>query len=632
MKILKWLTLAGAVSVALAVTHEAQACGGFFCGRQPVDQTAERIVFEIGDGMVTMTTQISFTGEAADFAWIVPLPEVPDPDSLAVFPQRALTALDANTGPTFAQPSECYPVLLNATGGAFDAVTSGTSTSTTGAAVEPPVQVHVREEVGSYDVAVVESEDPEALITWLRDEGYRVTEPMEPYIELYTNEGMKFLALKLLEAADVNDITPFRFSLPGDTPSIPLRMTALAAEPEMSIAVFMFGEQRYEAKNWENVTIEDEQIRFQPNTYPLKTNWNALVAQGVDAADGRGWVTEFAGPTTDLDALLQNQLANGNFATPEDEEAAGALAGILQEYPYLTRFYTRASAEEMTLDPVFGRSNGDDVASFHQLVRVVDGVDQCPDAVVSADLCAFVTCGAGGVCRTVTEVDDSGIETRVAACGCVPGATARTTFSPDGTPTVICQDRRMSFLNPGDQEAGNEALPDPCATFSCGPNGSCVPVNMTPTCVCDKGFVATGGLDEVGLRVTTCVVPDEAIPDSFYEQRLPNLPEEIPGGIDVEVPPPEPDPTTGGTTTASMGGTTSVAAGGSGGTSPMATGGSGGSRSSSGGAGGSAPGASSSRSGGGCSFGAPASPVPLVLLGFAGVLARRRQRRRATAT
>src|SRR6187551_1490867 len=94
-------------ATALALVSQApraQACGGFFCGRAPVDQTAERILFEVGDESVTMTTQISYNGAAEDFAWVLPLFEVPDPDSLAVFPQRALTGLDAATGPIFYPP------------------------------------------------------------------------------------------------------------------------------------------------------------------------------------------------------------------------------------------------------------------------------------------------------------------------------------------------------------------------------------------------------------------------------------------------------------------------------------------------------------------------------------------------
>ena len=636
MNIFKIATLAGAFVAPLAFgMGEARACGGFFCGRQPVDQTAERILFEIGDGSVTMTTQISFNGDAEDFAWILPLPAVPDVESLATFPQRALTALDTNTGPDFILPSDCYGQFPQA-GGGFGATGSANSD---GGSEPPPVQVHVRAEVGGYSVAVVESEDPAALIDWLRTEGYRVTEPMEPYIELYTKEGMKFLALKLLETADVSDITPFRFTLPGDVPSIPLRMTALAAEPEMSIVVFVMGDQRYEGKNWENITIADDQILYDPSTWPIRTNWTSLVARGVDAAGGQGWVTELAGTTTEMQALLDSQIASDNFATPEDEEAANALAGVLHEHPYLTRFYSRLSAEEMTFDPIFGRSAGDDVSRMRQLSREVGGVDLCPDVPVSADPCTFVTCGAGGTCRTVTQEDENGYETTVAACGCVPGATARTTFAPDGSATVICQDQRMSFLNPGDNEAGAEALPDPCATFDCGANGSCVPMNMTPTCVCDKGFVAVGSLTAEGVRQTTCLAPDTEVPDTFYEQRLPELPPEIPGGRPVDVP----EPQTTSSASGSGGATTTTSATGVSGSGNAGSGNAGSGNAGSGNAGSGNAGAggipnaaeSNASGGGGCSMGvsagARASGFGLALAGLAIASLRRRRQRSASA-
>lgn len=538
----------------------AVACGGFFCGQQPVDQTAERILFEVGDGSVTMTTQISFNGDADDFAWVLPLGEVPIEGSLEVWHQQALNALDANTGPVFLTPSEpeCNlyygcPNCAVPSGGPVDDAESEA----------PPVQVYVRQEVGEYDVAVIGSEDPAALIEWLHTEGYRITAPMEPYIERYTSEGLKFLALKLLDTADVRDLSPFRFTLPGTTPTIPLRMTALAAEPEMSIVTFVLASERFEGKNWANVEIADDQIRYNPGSYlatGVSTNWPRLVAQAVDEADGQGWVTEFAGPSSSLVGLLEAQVQNGNFATPEDAEAAADLLATFQAYPYLTRLYTRVSAEEMTSDPVFGRSALGDVDRQHQLSRFVNGVDQCAEDVrASTEPCDFATCGAGGLCRPVSVSDEAasavGMSAAivVAGCACLPGATARTTFAPDGSPTVICQDGRMSFLNAGDRdEETGSVLPDACAGYDCGDHGQCTAVNMTPTCVCDEGFVAIGSFDSSGARRTRCLAPTEAVPREFYDKRLPALPADLPGGREVVVAgalpplaPPTPEPSAG---------------------------------------------------------------------------------------
>ncbi|MDH5492084.1 MAG: hypothetical protein OEY14_09025, partial [Myxococcales bacterium] len=102
-----------------------------------------------------------------------------------------------------------------------------------------------------------------------------------------------------------------------------------------------------------------------------------------------------------------------------------------------------------------------------------------------------------------------------------------------------------SFLNPGDIEVpGGTPLPDPCVGFACGA-GTCVSMNMTPTCVCDEGLVAVGALDADGSRLTTCVGPVEPVPDAFYDRRLPERPVTAHVGRDYVIEPP-PVPSSGG--------------------------------------------------------------------------------------
>ncbi|KYF72921.1 hypothetical protein BE15_46255 [Sorangium cellulosum] len=502
-----------------------------------MDQTAERILFATNqDGSVTMVTQIQYAGAAPDFAWVVPLAEVPAADSLAVFPQLALTALDAATGPQFQWPDDpsCdLPVFAGAGPTASD-----------GGVDDGGVTVHLREEVGPYDVAVIESTDPAALVDWLRGNGFRVNDAMAPYIRIYTSEGMKFLALRLQPDAEVSDIQPFRFTLPSGSPSIPIRLTAIAAEPEMGITVMILGDRRYGPANWPDVEIDDDKIVWRLYDWPLQTNWTALVARGVDEAGGRGFVTEMSGPTAGIAEQVRNTMSSDEAQV----EARDALLPLLEGNATITRLYTRLSPEEMTVDPIFRRTDGPDVSNVRVLPRYVEGRDMCggaPNAEsAAASPCDFAACGAGGLCRVV-EV--AGGAQPVAACACVPGTTARTTFDPSGQPMVTCQDLRMSFLNPGDRALPDAPpLADPCATFDCGPNGECVPMNMTPTCRCSAGHVAVGAIAADGSRETTCVLPDEPVPASFYDRRVPPLPDSLPGGRPVDVPPPAVQAASGG--------------------------------------------------------------------------------------
>ncbi|MDH5492702.1 MAG: DUF2330 domain-containing protein [Myxococcales bacterium] len=512
------LMLAALVATLSLVPRSAQACGGFFCGQQPVDQSAERILFAVGeDGSIQMITQISYKGAAADFAWVVPIAELPLEGSLATFPQLALAALDANTGP-----------VIN---GDWDCVAFGLAEADGGGAPAPgsSVTVYAREEVGPYDVAVLGSTVPGELITWLRDNGYRVSDAMAPYIADYEANGLKFIALKLLRDASVEDIAPFSMTLPGGAPVIPLQMTALAAEPEMGIVVTILGAQRYEAANWPNLEVDLADVVF--DYWSWRHNWTTVVARTVDAAGGQGFVTEMAAPTA---PLLERLLARAP-STPEQVEAQLALQELLGAHPYLSRLYTRLSAEEMTSDPMFRLSAGGDVDRVRDLppsdassCDVYWGGTEVPSAP-----CDFVACGAGGICREALVEGAT-----LTGCACVPGTTARTTFDPDGRVTVACQDQRMSFLNPGDVEIpGATPLPDPCVGFECGA-GTCVAMNMTPTCICEQGLVAVGSLSAEGGRLTRCVTPTVAVPGAFYDRRLPSRRAALPVGREYVIAPP----------------------------------------------------------------------------------------------
>ena len=490
---MRWLYTSVTVLLSTLGPAPAHACGGFFCSQKPVDQQAERILFAVGPTSMTMIIQISYRGEAPDFAWVLPIAHVPVADSLGTFPAQALTALDVNTAPMFMRPEdpECFDALLN--GGGSDDSTPG-------------VTVHIEETVGPYDVAVIEGTAAGPLVEWLQANGYRVTTAMVPLIERYTAEGMRLLALKLSPNADVSDIEPFRLTLPGGPPSIPLRMTAIAAEPEMGFLVFVLADGRYGPANWSEIEIDPATLLWTSHGWPAETDWLARVAREADEVDGHGWVTELAGPTAPLIAAARATMTRDE----EQMRAQEALVGLLEAHPYITRMYARLSPEEMTVDPIFRPRAGGDVAREKMLARHVGGRDLCVGNEVS--VCDLTSCGAGADCSVV---EAGAWPYRLAGCTCPVGTTARTTFDPGGEVGVVCQDASLSFLDSTAVGVPTEpALPSACAGFDCG-DGVCQAVNMTPTCRCRAGSVAIGWLD-AGQRRTRCVDPRLPVPADLF--------------------------------------------------------------------------------------------------------------------
>ena len=481
------------VAASLASVPAALACGGFFCNAvqpvlQPVEQNAERILFEMnGDGTITAIVEIAYSGNPSDFSWVVPVSDTPE---LAVVPASTLLVLDDATAPTIQQqPTVCSERGYGCDVGGIGAAGVGFGCSETvlmslGAEdFGGGVLVEELEQVGPYLSDVVSSDDPAALVNWLNDNGYLITEEMEPFISDYVAQGVKFLAMKLAPGAATSDIEPISMTYPGDSPSIPLVLTSVSAEPEMGVMVFVASNERYQSANWPNVLVDPVDVRADPST--SQTNYYPLLSWLVDQVGGNAMVTEYAGA---MSTPVQNGINTWSF---QFQEEADWLSGLGSRHSYLTRMYTRVSGWEMTSDPTFEPSPGGTVSNFLDLSEN-DPLEVCDDD--PTPLCGRTYCGEGATCAT-DEFAQEG-------CACPEGTVARAIRSPELNglglyETVTCQ--RLDFdLMASVDSLGPGANSDPCANTTCGDGGTCVALNGFATCDCADGGVAiadgVGGL------------------------------------------------------------------------------------------------------------------------------------------
>ena len=328
--------------IGLLSLSAVSACGGLFCQNVPVDQQAERIIFAVNpDSTITAYVQINYTGSAPDFSWVVPVPSVPKVDVAEIATFDELSML---TSPVFIPPlmPECAPIPVpmaavqeaSGNGGGVQVLASGTA--------------------GPYAYNVVTSVDPNAMIMWLRNNNYRITEEMEPLIKAYTDEEMDFLAMKLRPEEGVQDIQPIAMTYNSKQPMIPLRLTAVAANPNMNVITWIFGDGQALPTNYAHPAIQDSNIRGTFFT-PDGTNYLQLVDQTVDLYSGRAFITEYAEPTSALKSQASDPLVQKLFS----------------DYSYVTRVFGRISPEEMTVDPVFKLSSDvPEVSNVHDLSKM----------------------------------------------------------------------------------------------------------------------------------------------------------------------------------------------------------------------------------------------------------------------
>ena len=355
-----WLAL----SALFMVAQPALACGGLFCQNIPVDQAAERIIFTVDPDIVTAYVQINYTGSAPDFAWVVPVPSVPEVDVVEMTP---FTELQVATDPVFMVPPTPDCMFEDVV---EEAEMAGAPMSAVAEADD--VTVFASGEAGPYafDVVGTETGNANALIDWLNENNYRITTDMEPLVFVYVREEMLFLAMKLQPEQGVQDIQPVKMTYQAQRPAIPIRLTAVAANPDMGIYTWIFGRGQAEAQNYGSLQVADEDIAL-TNFFAGSTNYLQLVGEGIDRFEGQAFITEYAQPASQLqvvDPLLRE---------------------LRQRYPYVTRMYGQMSPDEMTIDPIFDFNNGlADVSNIHDLTDRTD-LYPCQDGAVNISMPAL---------------------------------------------------------------------------------------------------------------------------------------------------------------------------------------------------------------------------------------------------
>lgn len=297
-----------ALALQLASPPDAAACGGFFCSSSPIDQLGEQILFAVEPGKIHTTVQIRYEGEAHDFAWVIPVSSKP---VITVTPAAVFTALRGMTEPQYSlqwdDSGNCnmwrfYPQAANDSGA-------------TGGENGGGVTVLETAEVGPYQTATVQSDDPQALFDWLDKNGYDQPPSALPYIEHYVSSGMLFVALKLKATADVGDLQPVTFTFTDGDPCVPLILTRVAAAPDMPVRIFVLGDARAVPSNWMHVVINEMKIDWFGSGFGFGStngNYEQVVTQAVNEAAGRAFVTEYAGASSVLAGSLWRE---GQFDT-----------------------------------------------------------------------------------------------------------------------------------------------------------------------------------------------------------------------------------------------------------------------------------------------------------------------------
>jgi hypothetical protein len=362
------------------------------------------------------------------------------------------------------------------------------------------VEVLARERIGSYDTVTFAADEANAAVDWLNDNGFIINETMSPYMQPYLDEGMVFIASKLVPGANVDEIRPLRMTYEADRPSIPLRLTAIAAEPHMMVTAFIYAQEGYAPAYVPLATVPAKHlVAGERSNYPM------LLSRAVDQEGGNAFIEEYhdrspvyaegTGCCGDDDwcgvggdGLCQcpgSDFDLGDCAEQEElVEAVTMLNDLASEYGTLTRLSSRISPEEMTFNPEF-KPGSTNTRRRLELRGSSVSLAACEDQVIDQEAyreaslvaeCATTYCDLGEC--VVTELG--------VGCMCDDGAAARRFTDSDGLPSLTC----VPDVGTVDFSAGGLDVPDACKGADID-GGSCIDVGGFAAVACDKGKSAS---------------------------------------------------------------------------------------------------------------------------------------------
>jgi hypothetical protein len=353
------------LSLALALATDAHAFCGTFVGAPGASLTnaSSQVVLARQAGNTTLTLAVDYTGDASDFAIVLPVPDVLGPEDVKAGDAELITWIEAYGTPR-AVAYTCDTLFdLQHTGmgcgstlGCADqSVAGGFSRMGVSDYADDSVVVEREFTVGVYDIVVLSAEESSDLFTWLRNNGYELPRGGDDILQEYIDAGVYFLAARVsLDAPASGNVwlPPLQLRFPEEAPGLPIRIGTINADGPQEVLIHALTDVSYGGEmgiaNYPEVKVDNECMWLGDDGADMATWYAAEVDAAVNEAGGAGWIKEYS-------ADLVPVAGTGYHCDPCTAEPAipgGTFAplGFDGHAAHLTRIRMRYTAETAVSD------------------------------------------------------------------------------------------------------------------------------------------------------------------------------------------------------------------------------------------------------------------------------------------
>jgi hypothetical protein len=354
MKLRLWaLMLAAAALCAIARPPEARAFCGFYVGKADTslyNHASQVVMVRHGDKSV-LSLMNDYQGEPADFALVVPVPEVLQKGQIHIGDREIFKKLDQYSSPRLVEyfdsdPCEVMRPMAAQSGVGYGRGVGSALGGYSGELRRKSLGVTIEDQytVGEYDIVILSAKQSDGLETWLQENGYKIPLGAHRALEPYIRQNMKFFVakvnLKEHQASGLSYLRPIQFAFESPKFILPIRLGMINAQGPQDLIVYALTENgRVETTNYrteklptgENLPeyIQPKFQDFYKAMFDKQVDDKAMRAVFTEYVWNMGWCDPCAGPPLSREELR----SLGVFWL--DEPAAGASP------PFMPRFMPR---------------------------------------------------------------------------------------------------------------------------------------------------------------------------------------------------------------------------------------------------------------------------------------------------
>jgi hypothetical protein len=301
---IKSLAVAVTAVALLAAAPQAQAFCGFFVakGDATLFNKASKVVM-VRDGDRTVITMVNdFTGNARDFAMVVPAPTVLQREQIHVTEKAVVDHLDAYSAPRLVEyfdPDPCQPprvmeMMVGAVGGAAPtAVSSDLRAKALGVTIEAQYQV------GEYDILILSATQSDGLEQWLNENDYKVPDGAAQVLGSYIGQGMKFFVAKVNLEAHAQQgggvLRPLQIAFESPKFMLPIRLGMLNSTGSQDLLLYTLTRKgRVETANYRTVRMPTDAEIPVMSKDRFGDTYKALYGTAVGKEGGAAVLLEYA--------------------------------------------------------------------------------------------------------------------------------------------------------------------------------------------------------------------------------------------------------------------------------------------------------------------------------------------------